>query len=311
MIDVTVSGDLVVGRRSSLSIVFTNTRTGPNSNIVFQLGLPTGMALAGGSDRVEIPMIPAGRPHVHEVTVEASRSGRLELTSPGFTYRDEYDAPVRVTDFRAAVTVIGQPDLAGPEVEPAARPPLRTILYLAASPQDVPQLRSDQEMRKVKDELRGSKGRERYRIELCPAVRFDDITRALIDHEPQVVHFSGHGGKDGYLRLEDDRGDSDPITPEGLASLFGQHKATIRCVILSACYSLPLAEAIAAQIEHVIGMHDKVSDRAAIQFSVGFYQALFAGWSVPEAFTHGRSHIQARVETEREHLTPLLFPPGR
>ncbi len=314
MIEVTVSGDLVAGHGSSLSIRFANTGAGPNSDIVFVLGIPTGMALVGGPARVEIPIIPAGRASVHEFKVEADQPGPLELTSPSFAYRDEYDAPVRVTDFRAVVTVAGQPVTTCPAGPPRTAASgvgaTQTILYLAANPQDLPSLRSDQEMRKVMEELRGSDGRERYRIEVRPAARYGDVSRALIEHQPHVVHFSGHGGKDGYLRLEDDRGDSDPITPEGLALLVGQHKSTVRCVVLSACYSLRLAEAMAAQIDHVIGMHDKIGDQAAIQFSVGFYQGLFAGKSVPDAFTRGRALIQVRAETEREHLTPLLFPPG-
>ena len=100
--------------------------------------------------------------------------------------------------------------------------------------------------------------------------------------EPQVVHFSGHGDRDGRLYVENESGESALVTPEGLADLFGQHKSTIRCVIVNACHSVRLAEALASRIDHVIGMRHVIGDAAAIEFSFGFYLALFAGWSGPD-----------------------------
>ncbi|GAA2632952.1 hypothetical protein GCM10010399_76660 [Dactylosporangium fulvum] len=186
----------------------------------------------------------------------------------------------------------------------------QVVLYLAASPRDMAPLRSDLEMRKVKEKLQLSRQREQYRIELCPASRFDDISQALIDYEPHVVHFSGHGDAGGNLCIEDEYGYRDSVTPEGLAELFGQHRATIRCVVVNACHSIHLAKILSTQIDHVVGMRYQIGDEAAIQFSVGFYQALFAGWSVPDAFARGRAHIRSRPALEQHHLTPLLFPPG-
>jgi hypothetical protein len=374
----------------------------------------------GGSERVEIREIPAGRTHTHDITVQAARPGRFELASTNFSYRDEDDTPVRVSDFLAGLTVSAAPPpvvirqpagrldvsceggalslgewdvlrimvsnrtgvrlhnvtvaVDGPfqgdgklaritvlEDGAAARFPFsvnasqggrhvpvnvhleyghldgngtlqtrkqedvlhlavgspasesppgeQTILYLAASPPALPPLRSDLEMRKVKERLQLAKHRDRYRIEPYLAVRFDDISQALIDFEPQVVHFSGHGDSNGMLCIEDESGQSTLATPEGLAELFGQHKSTIRCVVVNACHSVRLAEALASRIDHVIGMRYQIGDAAAIEFSVGFYLALFAGWSVPDAFVRGRSHIRSRAALEQEHLTPLIFPP--
>jgi hypothetical protein len=57
-------------------------------------------------------------------------------------------------------------------------------------------------------------------------------------------------------------------------------------------------------------MRYQIGDEAAIEFSVGFYLALFAGRTVPDAFAVGQAHILARPAIERQHLTPLIFPPG-
>src|SRR5260370_23497370 len=100
------------------------------------------------------------------------------------------------------------------------------------------------------------------------------------------------------------------VNPDGLAKMFGQHRATIRCVIVNACHSARLAEAMARHIDYAVGMRWAIGDEAAIQFSVGFYQAIFKGWSVPDAFRRGCAMVDSNSTTEGEYQTPVLFPPG-
>jgi hypothetical protein len=153
--------------------------------------------------------------------------------------------------------------------------------------------------------------RDQYRIEPCVAARIVDVSQALVDFKPQVVHFSGHGDMDGNLCFEDDAGLISSATPEGLATLFGLQRRTVRCVIVNACHSMRLAEAMARQIDHVVGMRCQIGDEAAILFSVGFYQGLFAGEPVPDAFHRGCALLQTEQRTEREFQTPVLMPrPG-
>jgi hypothetical protein len=187
------------------------------------------------------------------------------------------------------------------------KPAVQTILYLTASPNDMTPLRSDLEMRKVKERLQLGRERDAFRLEYCVASRLDDISQALLDYEPQVVHFSGHGDAAGGLYVEDEAGLSALVNPDGLAKMFGQHQSTIRCVIVNACHSARLAEAMAKYIDHSVGMRCAIGDRAAIQFSVGFYQAMFAGWPVADAFSRGCALVESNSVTEGEYETPALF----
>lgn len=187
------------------------------------------------------------------------------------------------------------------------KPAMQTILYLTASPKDLMPLRSDLEMRKVKERLQLGRERDAFHLEYCVASRLDDISQALLDYEPQVVHFSGHGSAAGGLYVEDETGLSALVNPDGLAKMFGQHQSTIRCVIVNACHSARLAEAMAKYINHSVGMQCQIGDRAAIQFSVGFYQAMFAGWPVPDAFVRGCALVESNTATEGEYQTPVLF----
>jgi hypothetical protein len=78
-------------------------------------------------------------------------------------------------------------------------------------------------------------------------------------------------------------------------------------VIVNACHSARLAEAMAKYIDHSVGMRCAIGDRAAIQFSVGFYQAMFAGWPVADAFSRGCALVESNSVTEGEYETPALF----
>ena len=188
----------------------------------------------------------------------------------------------------------------------------QTVLYLTAGPRDLELLRSSEEMRHVKERLQLGRYRDSFKLEYCPAARLADIGQALGDYEPRIVHFSGHGDRDGGgVYVEDEMGYSDPVSPDGLAALFGMYAHTIRCVIVNACHSMRLAEAMAGYIDHVVAMRGEIADEAAIVFSVGFYQGLFAGRRVQEAFDLGRALLQAKQTSGQEYKTPVLLTMAR
>ncbi len=89
----------------------------------------------------------------------------------------------------------------------------------------------------------------------------------------------------------------------GLFELFAHH---IGCVILNACHSDLQAKAIAQHIPHVIGMKQEIGDRAALEFAIGFYDALGAGQPIEFAYKLGCSEI--RMSGIPEELTPTLQP---
>lgn len=183
--------------------------------------------------------------------------------------------------------------------------PKRTILILASSPIDQARLRLDKEAREIDEGLRRSQKREQFTLEQKWAVRPDDLRRALLDFHPQIVHFCGHGSGDNGLVLENDTGEAQFVPTNALATLFKLFsRRGVECVVLNACYAEVQAEAISQHINYVVGMSHKISDRAAVKFAVGFYDALGAGWSYKDAFDMGCSAIA--LEGIPEELTPVL-----
>jgi hypothetical protein len=192
---------------------------------------------------------------------------------------------------------------------PRGRP--RTVLFLAASPQDMPPLRQDLEFKRIQRERQLSSNRDDFVLQLEEAALLDDIHRALIEHRPDVVHFSGHGAADGGIYVEDESGYRKATNVEGVAEFFGVYKDAIRCVLVNACYSDRLAKAVSRDVEYAIGMNAKVGDNTSIRFSVTFYRSLFGGESVPAAFNAARRLVQSDGATAAQYRVPVLFRRGQ
>lgn len=185
-----------------------------------------------------------------------------------------------------------------------SRHPVRKILILTANPRRTSSLRLDEEVREIDAGLRRARKRDQFVLEQRWAVRPRDIRRAILDVEPQIVHFSGHGAGDEGLVFENETGQGKLVDAGALADLFRLFADQVECVVLNACYSEVQAEAITQHISYVIGMHRAIGDVAAIEFAIGFYDALGAGRSIEFAYQIGCNAIQ--MAGIQGHLTPIL-----
>ncbi len=181
---------------------------------------------------------------------------------------------------------------------------VKTILILAANPKTTSSLRLDEEVREIDAGLQRAKKREQFDLKQRWAVRIRDVSQALLDFKPRIVHFSGHGLGDDGLVLEDETGNIKVVDGEALAELFKLFADNVECVLLNACYSEVQALAIVKHIPYVIGMNKAIGDKASIEFAVGFYSALGAGESIEFAYQFGCSAI--RLIGYPEHQTPVL-----
>jgi Leucine-rich repeat (LRR) protein/GTPase SAR1 family protein len=196
------------------------------------------------------------------------------------------------------------PEASPPNKNNSATKPMKTILMLAANPQNSVSLRLQQEERDIKERLRLA-GYGTEPIKTAVAVRPRDIQQAMLDFKPQIIHFSGHGANEDGLVFEDIDGQFKLIGGEDLADLFDLFSDRIECVVLNACYSETQAEAIRQKIQYVIGMNQAIQDRSAIEFAVGFYAAIGAGESYEFAFKLGCNAI--RLAGIKEYTTPQLL----
>jgi hypothetical protein len=181
---------------------------------------------------------------------------------------------------------------------------MKKILIFSTNPKGTQNLRLDEEVREIQQALKQSQNREQFQIVTFGAVQVKDLRRALLEHQPNIVHFSGHGSGTEGLALENNSGQMQLVSTESLARLFGLFQSQIQCILLNACYSQEQAEAIHQHIDCVIGMNRTIGDVAAIEFAIGFYDALFAGSTYEKCFEFGCASID--LQGIPEHSTPQI-----
>jgi len=209
-------------------------------------------------------------------------------------------------------------------------PPL-SLLVMISSPSDYDPLDVEKERANLQKALKGPVRTGKIRITWIRAPRHATLSvlgDTLLHGTYHVFHYIGHSGfdesgKDGVLVLEDERSRSCLASGEHLAVLLGNHPS-LRLAVLNACESARTSTAdpyagIAGtlvrtgRIPAVVAMQLPITDRAAIQFTAGFYDALALGRPVDAAVTVARRTIFTSGNNV-EWATPVLYmraPDGR
>ena len=200
----------------------------------------------------------------------------------------------------------------------------KKILVLLCNPKTTPDVEGVHEIGKLQ---RAMKRSQHFDFDWQAGVSKSNLLPLILDNEPQIIHFCGHGSNEG-LTLHDENGMAELASNEYLANLLKDFNERIECVLLNACDSETLADEIVKHINYVIGMNAPVRNDAAIAFSEAFYCALGAGESIEFAFELGTSAVQRKVssrnsqeidrgvtevdkddnaiEQNQEHLIPVL-----
>ncbi|HEY1349288.1 MAG TPA: CHAT domain-containing protein [Ktedonobacteraceae bacterium] len=218
---------------------------------------------------------------------------------------------------RTTQLALGMPrPLPRPWIKRAHQQRRARVLVLKANPQGaVPGqvgLRIEQEINQIKAVLR--ENRDVVELHEVGAVRMQDLELHLQRQRPALLHFSGHGTQGGKLVLEryasleelwagtrlPTAANADAIAYAVIVGILARYSATLRCVVLNACATEPLAQALCAYIPCAIGMRGPLNDVLAIRFAEILYQALTAGESVGQAFRMARSDVLSHPKAQAE-----------
>jgi CHAT domain len=204
------------------------------------------------------------------------------------------------------------------------------VLFLVSNPLAQDRLALDEECREITAKIRSTDNRDAIELIAAWAVRPPDLQELLLQHRPHVVHFSGHGSQSTsaggippgtptsrrdmvlcdtdrteHLVLMGEDGQPQPMSKAALVHLFKVLKDNVHLVLLSACHSAPIAEALAEVIPCTIGIRKQITDSAAITFAAAFYQALGFGRNIQEAFDLGRNALM-NLQMPEDH-SPWLY----
>jgi len=181
-----------------------------------------------------------------------------------------------------------------------------TILFLSANPAQSDPSDLINECNRINQKIRASAGRELLKLEQRHDISIKWLIEELLNYNPQILHFSGHGSERSALIFKNEiTGQIEEVPQSALSRLFKVLGKKIDLVFLNACYSEKQARAIAEHVNCVIGMSDAISDIAAIEFASTFYSSLGFGRSIEDSFE--LALVQLELLSITENTIPKLI----
>ena len=193
--------------------------------------------------------------------------------------------------------------------------PVKLLVVLAA-PKDQPELDMQREEAGIRQALQNVP----VEVTVLHHATIEKLHDALLDVEPHILHFSGHGvvsGGFGALALEKPgSGNTDPLTARQMRGLLNRMGITL--AVLNACETarhstrdalMGVAQAlIREEIPAVIAMQFLVSETVALMFTRRLYEFLFRGDPLEKIVTETRVGIDINAEEDRISWgIPVLF----
>jgi tetratricopeptide (TPR) repeat protein len=188
------------------------------------------------------------------------------------------------------------------QLEPSPAPlPLR-LLVIISSPEDVPDLDTEEEIGVIQEALDAAQREGRVEVHYLDDATLPAIGEALRRVNPHVVHYTGHGVYDAeaersVLALEREDGRARKAGIDELRPLL-QDADALRLVVLSGCQTARTSDVDAFRgvatgmlktgVPSVVAMQFSILDQSGIAFAQALYAALAEGAPPIEALRRTR-----------------------
>jgi outer membrane protein assembly factor BamB len=227
---------------------------------------------------------------------------------------DEYLALARSTP------VVRYLELPQPLKPLTVTPPLN-ILGMIASPTDQDPLDTGRERKRLEEAIKPLQADGRVALTWIEGQTWRDLQRAMRNGEWNVFHFIGHGAYDevkdeGLIALCDDGGRTHLLSAGQLGRLLDDH-GPLRLAVLNSCeggrggtkevLSSTAAVLMRRGVPAVVAMQYEITDRAAIEFTRSFYEAIADGQPVDGAVSEARIAVSLALESTLEWGVPVLY----
>jgi hypothetical protein len=199
-------------------------------------------------------------------------------------------------------------------------PPLR-ILGMSSRPAGLDQLDVAAERAHLQHALTHLGRAGQVELTWAGGETWRDLVRALNQDQWHILHLVGHGGYDetageGVFYLSGEEGGSYPLRASRLAQVLNLYPS-LRLVLLNSCesavgnssdlFSSAAATLIRRGVPAVLAMQYEISDRAAIEFTRSFYEAVASGRPIDSAVRDARLAVSLARPDSLEWGTPVLF----
>lgn len=213
----------------------------------------------------------------------------------------------------AAPAFDSPPSSSAPVDAPAPTPAVDKvrILFLEANVVAKAPVNCEDERRRIQTLVESTTERDRFHIDSWPKISFAEVPSRLLRDRPRVMHFSGHGKRDGALVMHRGIGDAYvEVAPQRLVKALRIAGTSLRLIVLNACFSEALAKKLVEAMDVVVvGMNRLVQDQTAIRFGKVFYGFLFDGLSIRDALELTRTVIDEPEHPDAD-APQLVARPG-
>ena len=165
------------------------------------------------------------------------------------------------------------------------------ILVLSSNPWSTGRILVAEEAAEISDRIQEGPYRDKFELHARGAVRQIDFQKLLLQYEPHIVHFSGHGSKSQRILLNGPHGRAQALDQQGLTNVFALYNSHVRLVLLNACFTKMQARLISDVVDYSIGAARPIGDKVSVAFAGAFYRALGFGKSIRDAFKSARAEL--------------------
>lgn len=192
----------------------------------------------------------------------------------------------------------------------AAKAQVRLAL-LVTNPERLAPLQTMIEARDIQKAIESTPNASRFEVKVVLAPTFDDLIDALNQFDPQILHFSGHGGGSTLLLDNEQAGQDggEVLDFDMAARLLKATAAKVRLLVLTACDTVAGANCLLASGRSIVAMSDSVEDEAACAFSARFYRSLASGASVEHSLEQARLLLEQKGYKDADLPTLIASSP--
>ena len=178
------------------------------------------------------------------------------------------------------------------------------IALLVTNPERRASLQTGIEARDIQRAIEGSVNWDSFDLRVVLEPTFGDLVDSLNRFNPDILHFSGHGGGSSLL-LGNERAGQDGgevLDFEMAARLLDVTAPNVSLIVLAACDTVEGAECLLKPGRAIIAMSDSIDDEAACAFSERLYKSIVDGVSVTNSLA------QAKLFLEQKGYEDALLP---
>ena len=183
----------------------------------------------------------------------------------------------------------------------------KKILLISALPQKSPYLKDvSEEIWQIEFIFGGQRSSKDNEFETKNWPNIDETKLfELLKFDPDIIHFAGHGDKDGIL-LEDGTENGKSISAEELNLILSGQNKKFELIFLNSCFSENQAKELEKHSDHIIAIKGEIEQGIARVFAENFYKEYKDTKDVVKSYKN--TMLKDKINYRRIRKLQKLYP---